>query len=465
YLDRYDLLYNSTGAAYGASYIDINVNLPMLWIVFALCLGLALLSFYQIYKARIKWLVAGGIATFIIGVLGLNVLPALIQQFHVDPNELELETPYIENSIELTRKAFELDEMTSKPYSARPPEELSPSTISKNREIIDNIRLWDPRLLIQTYQQLQEIRLYYQFYDVDVDRYQTNEGYKQMMVASRELASELPSGSDSWVNERLQYTHGYGIVMSPVAQEGLRGDPRMVIKNIPPESVIKLEGEQPAIYYGKNETGYKIVNTNIEELDYPKGEQNVYNHYQGKGGVSINNLFEQLLFSWKFNDINILLTDYINDQSKIQFWQSIKDRVQRVAPFLEFKDDPYLILSDGKLYWMTEAYTTSDKFPYSSPYENQFNYIRNSVKIVVDAYNGSVDLYATSDNDPILNVYRNIFPDMFKTIEDMPEGLRDHVRYPEHLFKVQLEKYNRYHMTNPRIFYNNEDLWTRPNET
>src|SRR5690625_2806500 len=317
YLDRYDLLYNSTGAVYGASYVDVHVILPVLWIVCILCLLLAGLSFYQLYRDRLKWLLTAGISTLLIGGIGLNILPGFIQNFAVDPSELELETPYIEHSIEQTRKAYALDQMEVQPYSARPAEALTWPTINQNEETIENIRLWDPRLLIHTYRQLQEIRLYYQFYNVDVDRYRTNEGYMQMMVAARELSEQLPEQSDTWVNRRLQYTHGYGMVMSPVAQEGSQGDPRMVIRDIPPQSEINLEVEQPAIYYGEHNNDYKIVNTNIQELDYPQGDQNIYTHYQGSGGVSINNFFEQLLFSWHFNDINILLTDYINENSQI----------------------------------------------------------------------------------------------------------------------------------------------------
>ena len=464
YLDRYNLLYSEQGAAYGASYVDINVTLPILWITCLLCLGLGLLSFFQLYKSRLKWLIVGGAATLVIGGVGLNFLPGVVQQFTVEPSELQLETPYIKNSITQTRKAYELDEMEIEPYSVKPPEKMSWSTIQQNTETIENIRLWDPRLLIQTYRQLQEIRLYYQFYNVDVDRYQTNEGYLQMMVSARELSQELPEKSDTWVNRRLQYTHGYGMVMSPVAQEGSAGDPRMVIKDIPPTSEINLKVEQPAIYYGEQNSEYKIVNTNVRELDYPRGDKNIYTNYQGSSGVSINNFFEKLLFAWKFGDINILLTDYINEDSKILFWKRIQERVKRTAPFLELKEDPYLVLNDGKLYWIQDAYTTSPDYPYSAPYKDKYNYIRNSVKVVVDAYNGTVDFYAIDKKDPILNVYRDIFPSMFKSLDEMPDGLRDHLRYPIHIFKVQMDKYNKYHMTEPQVFYNNEDLWTRPNE-
>lgn len=465
YLERYNLLYNASGAVYGANYVDVNVKLPVLWIVCILCFILALLAFYQLYKNRLKWLLTAAVSTLLIGGVGLSVLPGIIQSFTVNPSELQLETPYIENSIEQTRNAYGIDKMKTQPYSAQPAEEMSWDTIDENEETIENIRLWDPRLLIQTYRQLQEIRLYYQFYNVDVDRYHTNEGYLQMMVAARELSEEMPEQSDTWVNRRLQYTHGYGMVMSPVAQEGSQGDPRMVIKDIPPASEIDLQVEEPALYFGEHNSDYKIVDTEISELDYPRGDENVYTNYQGSTGVSINSLFEQLLFSWQFGDINILLTDYINQDSKILYWKRIEERVNRIAPFLRLADDPYLVLDDGKLYWIQDAYTTSPDYPYSAPFNNEYNYIRNSVKVVVDAYNGTTDFYVSDEDDPILDVYRDIFPGMFKSLDEMSDGLRSHLRYPIHIFEAQLDIYNKFHMTNPQVFYNNEDLWTRPNET
>jgi uncharacterized membrane protein (UPF0182 family) len=464
YLERYNLLYNETGAVYGASYVDIAVKLPVIWILFVLCFLLAFVAFFQIYKSRFKWLIVGGLATIVIGAIGSGLLPGAFQKFIVEPSELELERPYLEYSIEQTRHAYALDEMTTQPYSVQPPEEMTWSTIQQNEETIDNIRLWDPRLLIQTYRQLQEIRLYYQFYNVDVDRYHTDEGYMQMMVSARELSEELPAQADTWVNRRLQYTHGYGLVMSPVAQEGATGDPRLVIKDIPPVGEMGLKVDQPAIYYGEHNSDYKIVNTNVQELDYPRGDKNVYTNYKGSSGVSIGNFFSQLLFAWQFGDINILLTEYINDDSKIIFWKRTQERVKRIAPFLRLEDDPYLVLDEGKLYWIQDAYTTSQEYPYSEPYNGEYNYIRNSVKVVVDAYNGTVEFYVSNEDDPVLRVYRDIFPDMFQSMDQMPEGLRQHVRYPIHFFKAQINKYNEYHMTDPQVFYNNEDLWTRPNE-
>ncbi|MFH5884321.1 UPF0182 family protein [Halalkalibaculum sp. DA3122] len=462
FLQRYRILYSESGVVYGASYTDVHVQLPVLWILCIATFLLALLAFYHFYKEKFRLLMIGGIATVGIGVIGLGVLPTMVQKFMVEPNELELETPYLENNIEETRQAYKLDAINERNYSAR--DTLTWATLQDNQETLDNIRLWDPRLLIQTYRQLQEIRLYYQFYNVDVDRYHTREGYQQMMLSARELSDELPEQADTWVNRHLQYTHGYGLVMSPVAQEGNQGDPRLVIKDLPPVSEIGLEVTQPAIYYGENDPGFKVVNTDVEELDYPSGDANVYTNYEGEGGVAIDNFFTKLLFAYQFGDINLLLTDYIREGSKIQFWRGIRDRVQKIAPFLHLEEDPYLVLSEGKLYWILDAYTTSREYPYSEPSISNINYIRNSVKVIVDAYNGSVDFFAIDDKDPVLNVYRDIFPDMFKPLDQMPEDLKRHLRYPETLFEIQMEMFNTYHMTGPQVFYNNEDLWTRPNE-
>lgn len=462
YLERYQLLYNKSGVVYGASYTDVNVLLPVIWVMTVLCLLLALVAFFQYFRSRIGWLLKGGLIVLAASIVGQILLPPAIQQLSVEPNELELETPYLKHNIAQTRLAYELASFNERNYSAG--DSLSYSTLKDNTETLQNIRLWDPRLIIQAYRQLQEIRLYYQFYNVDLDRYHTNEGYKQMMVAARELSEELPKQAQTWVNQHLQYTHGYGMVMSPVTEITPQGDPRLVIKDLPPVSNINLDINQAAIYYGETDPDYKLVNTEVKELDYPSGDQNVYTHYKGTGGVSIDGFFEKLLFAWQFGDYNILLTDYLREGSKIQFWKNIQKRVKSVAPFLKLQDDPYMVLSEGKLYWIQDAYTTSGDYPYSEPYFDRYNYIRNSVKVVVDAYNGSVDFYVSDQQDPVIDVYKDIFPSMFKPLDQMPANLKQHIRYPKHLFKVQMEIFNRYHMTNPQVFYNNEDLWTRPNE-
>ncbi|MDZ7771317.1 MAG: UPF0182 family protein [Balneolaceae bacterium] len=462
FLERYQLLYKDNGVVYGADYVDMSVTLPVLWVLFVACLLLAAVAFWQLYKPRFKWLLGGAAAVLVIGGVGQAVLPPAVQSLRVNPNELQLQTPYIEHNIAQTRQAYELDQMNVRNYEAG--DTLSRAKLQQNQSTVDNIRLWDPRLIIQTYRQLQEIRSYYQFYNVDIDRYRTGEGYMQMMLSARELTEELPPQADTWVNRRLQYTHGYGLAMSPVAQVGRSGDPRLVIRDLPPVTEMGLTVDQPAIYFGEHNSDYKIVNTDVQELDYPRGDQNVYTSYQGGGGVSINSFLERLLFAWQFGDMNMLLTNYINEGSRIIFWKRTRERVQRIAPFLELRDRPYLVLSEGELKWIQDAYTLTPDYPYSEPAQGGYNYIRNSVKVVVDAYDGSVDFYAMTEEDPILNVYRDIFPGMFTPLEEMPEDLKGHLRYPQHIFQDQIAKYNVYHMTDPQVFYNNEDLWTRPNE-
>lgn len=462
YLDRYQLLYSESGVVYGASYTDVMINIPVLWILTVLSLILALVVFAGMFKNITKWVMYGGIAIILVSILGLEGLPTAIQKFKVEPNELNLERPYIESNISFTRDAYNLDKIKERSYQAA--DTLTLRQIRNNQITLDNIRLWDPRLLIQTYRQLQEIRLYYQFYNVDVDRYQTKDGYQQMMLSAREISDDLPDKANTWVNKHLQYTHGYGLVMSPVAQEGNEGVPNLLIKDLPPVSEAGLEVDQPAIYYGEHQVEYRIVNSNVKELDYPRGDDNVYVNYAGNGGIPFSNWFRKLLFTWETGDINILLSNYINENSRFQIWRGVQQRVKKIAPFLNLDEDPYLVLSEGKLYWMQDAYTVSPDYPYSEVYNGSFNYIRNSVKVVVDAYTGEVKFYAVDENDPVLNVYRDIFPDMFKSQSAMPEDLQNHMRYPSNLFKVQMEKYNTYHMTEPQVFYNNEDLWTRPME-
>lgn len=462
YLDRYNLLYHNGSVVYGANYTDIHIILPTLWILVIITILLAGLVAFQWYRSNIKWVLGAGAAFIIVIILGRVILPVAVNKYVVQPNELKLETPYLKDNIRLTRKAYKLDHITVKPYSAT--DSLTVQKIDSNETTVHNIRLWDPRLLIQTYRQMQEIRSYYQFYNVDVGRYHTQKGYREMMLAAREIADNLPPKADTWVNRHLQYTHGYGLVMSPVAEKGSEGVPHLVIKNLPPKSQEGLKVTQPAIYYGDHVSSYAVVNTKVKELDYPKGNNNVYTHYKGTGGVPISNIWRKLLFAYTEGDANLFFSNYITSKSRIQIWRSVTQRVHEIAPFLTLQDKPYLVLSKGKLYWIQDAYTTSTGFPYSQPYNGLFNYIRNSVKVVVNAYNGKVNFYVADKSDPVLKVYRNIFPGVFKPLSDMPTSLRKHIRYPEFMFKVQINLYNTYHMTNPQVFYNNEDLWERPTE-
>jgi hypothetical protein len=450
---------------YGVGYTAFNVSRITLWIMVFASILLAIAIAAGFFTRRFKMLPIGVVSYFALYFLIIIILPGLVQKFKVQPSELELETPYLKHNIELTRKAFQLDQISEKTYPAL--NDLTLDDINRNQETIDNIRIWDWRPILQTYRQTQEIRLYYQFYDVDVDRYHLKDGYHQVMLSARELAAQLPPKARTWVNEYLQFTHGYGPVMNFVSKKASEGLPDYIVDNIPPESPYNITVDQPAIYYGEKSSGYRIVGTTVKEFDYPKGNQNVYTEYRGKGGIPLDSFWKKSLFAWTQSDINILLTSYLGPQSRIQIWRNVRERVARIAPFLELDHDPYLVISEGKLYWIQDAYTISDRFPYSQPYKknfNQLNYIRNSVKAVVDAYNGSVQLYVMDPQDPVLALYRRAFPGAFKDLANLPRDLKNHLRYPEDLFAIQTDLYRTYHMTTPQVFYNQEDLWDFPKE-
>jgi len=397
----------------------------------------------------------------------LMIIPALFQKFVVQPNELSLETPYLKNYIEFTRKAYNLDAIQESAYPAMT--DLTPAVLARNQDTIQNIRLWDKRPLLQTYQQTQAIRLYYKFYSVHVDRYHLADGYHQVMLSTRELSPELPAQAQTWVNENLEFTHGYGLVMNFVSRSMGGGFPEYLIQNVPPQSSFGLNVTQPAIYYGEGMPGSRIVATGVKEFDYPKGNQNIYTNYNGKGGIPIDNFGKRLLFAWTQADINILLTGYLRPESRIQIWRDVQERVSQVAPFLKLDAEPYSVLSEGKLYWIQDAYTTTKRFPYSNPrtanFESGLNYIRNSVKVVVDMYDGTVSFYMMDPQDPVLNVYRQAFPGVFKDLNQLSPDLKLHLRYPQDLFGIQATQYQTFHMTDPQVFYNREDLWVPPQET
>jgi uncharacterized membrane protein (UPF0182 family) len=465
YLDRFELLYSTTGVVYGVGYTAYNVSRITLWIMLFASILLAAMIAASFFTRRSKLLLISAAGYFILYFAIIVVLPGLVQKFKVQPSELELETPYLKHNIEFTRKAFQLDQIKETTYPALG--NLTLDDLSKNQETIDNIRIWDWRPILQTYRQTQEMRLYYEFYQVDVDRYHLEDGYHQVMLSARELAAQLPQKARTWVNEHLQFTHGYGPVMNFVSKKAPEGLPDYIIDNIPPESAAGLTVDQPAIYYGENTPGYRIVATKVKEFDYPKGNQNVYTSYNGKGGIPIDSFWKRVLFAWTQSDINILLTSYLGPESRIQIYRNVRERVSRIAPFLELDQDPYLVLSEGKLYWIQDAYTVSDRFPYSAPYGKTFkklNYIRNSVKAIVDVYNGSVQLYVMDPQDPVLALYRRAMPGAFKDLADMSQDLKEHLRYPEDLFAIQADLYRTYHMTAPQVFYNQEDLWGFPQE-
>lgn len=466
YIDHFELLYSKIGVVQGAGYTADHVTRIALWVMVAASAGMCVLLAFNWVRTRLKTLIAGAITYAAIYLIGVLLLPVLIQKLVVQPSELELETPYLRNNIEFTRKAYGLDSIRGTAYPAL--SDLTADAIARNQNTIQNIRLWDWRPLLQTYRQTQEIRLYYQFYGVDVDRYHLTDGYHQVMLSARELSAQLPEKAQTWVNRRLQFTHGYGLVMSFVSKIIGGGFPEYLIENIPPDSAYGLTVSQPRIYYGESVPGYRIVATGVKEFDYPRGDQNVYTGYQGKGGIPIDSLWKRLLFAWTQSDVNILLTSYLEPGSRIQLWRGVQERVGKIAPFLGLDGDPYAVLSEGKLYWIQDAYTVSDRYPYSTPHSSGFqenlNYIRNSVKVVVDMYDGTVRFYAMDPDDPVLTAYRRAFPGVFHNLGEMSQELRSHLRYPEDLFLIQADLYKSYHMTVPQVFYNQEDLWVSPQE-
>ena len=464
----FNILYSSHGATYGPSYMDIHAQIPAYWTILVITLIITLLLFFfPVYK-KIK-IVFYAIGAWVIVWLGFGlVYPYIIEQYRVKPNELKMETPYIMNNINFTRAAFGLNNIKTETYSAD--QNLTYNDIRENQHTIENIRLWDRRPLIQTYKQLQEIRLYYDFKSVLVDRYLFDK-YTEVALGARELpVTGIPDRAQTWVNEHLIYTHGYGIVMNPVNEITPNGMPNLIVKDIPPVSTVPLNLKQMAIYYGEETNQYLLVNTKTKEFDYPKGEENVYTSYEGKGGVQISSLFRRLVYAWKLSDIKILLTGSLTDQSRIMFYRNITQRDQILAPFLSFDSQPYPVVGkDGNLYWIHDAYTVSKMFPYSEPVkQNAFgggiNYINNSVKVVINAYDGAVTYYVINPKDPLIQTFQKIYPKLFKPFDEMPEFLKEHIRYPTDLFNIQTEMYNTYHMTDPQVFYNQEDYWQVPNE-
>src|SRR4029077_8278269 len=378
------------------------------------------------------------------------------------PSELELEKPYIERNIALTRQAYNLDRISAKPFAAE--QKLTPEVLEANKATIDNVRLWDWLPLSDTYAQLQEIRTYYKFHDLDVDRYWLDGSYQSVMLSARELRPALlPPNAQTWVNRHVLFTHGNGVVMSPVTRKSAEGLPLFYLRDIPPVATGGPEIREPRIYYGEETDSYVIVKGSTPEFDYPKGKDNVYAAYDGTGGVPVGGIARRILFAWYFNDVNLLLSSYITGDSRIMFRRDIRERVRTIAPFLRLDHDPYLVISDGWLFWMQDAYTTSRYFPYAQPAQGlDLNYIRNSVKVVVDAYNGTVDFYLMDSVDPIAATSRRISQGLFKPFAAMPAGLKKHIRYPEDFFLIQARVYQAYHMEAAEVFYNREDLWQFP---
>jgi uncharacterized membrane protein (UPF0182 family) len=462
WLDTYGLLFSPHGAVYGAGYTDLHARLPILDALIVLSALAGLLLFASVRTRTLRAGLAALALVLGVWIVALGVYPVVVQQVEVAPNELDREAPYIKNSIDATLHAYNLAQVQEKPFPATTV--LTPALIQDNRTVLDSVRLWDYRPLLRTYSQLQSLRLYYTFTSVGIDRYRIGGREQQVMLSARELdVDRLPAEARTWVNEHLVFTHGYGLVMTPVNHISGEGLPEFYISDIPPTSPIGLTVTRPELYYGMLGAPYVVVDTRTKELDYPQGEKNVYSTYQGTGGVPLRSPLARYAFSTRFGALSLLLSADITSRSRIMFHRTIPERVAHIAPFLAYDHDPYLVLAGGRLYWIVDAYTTSAMYPYSQP-SGDINYIRNSIKAVVDAYNGTTRFYLVDPSDPIARTYARIFPGLLRPLSEMPPSLVAHLRYPLDLFTTQAEMYATFHMTDPRVFYNREDLWAVPTE-
>ena len=454
FLRQFDLLYGHTGAVYGAGFTDVNVTLWMYRILCGLSVISALLFVIFLKKRDYKKLLTAPVIMILIGALGTGAA-YVVQEFIVSPDEIDKETKYLEWNIAYTQSAYQLDDVVTKDFAAD--NTLTSSDINANTETINNIRVNDFEPAKQFYNQTQSIRQYYTFNDVDVDRYTINGKYTQAFLTTREIDENKID--DSWLNRHLKYTHGYGIALSRVDQVTASGQPDVLIGNIPPESeVAEIQIDRPEVYFGELSNEYIIINTQEEEFDYPKGSTNAYTMYEGDAGIKLN-LLNRILFAIRQGDVQMLVSTNINGESRIIINRNVMDRIQTIMPYLAYEDDPYMVTADGKLYWMVDAYTTSSYYPYAEPFNGVSNYIRNSIKVVVDAYNGDVVFYVVDETDPIAQTYAKIYPTLFKSGNDMPESLKSHIRYPNTLLQIQAGVYSRYHMEDVNVFYQKEDQW------
>ncbi len=470
WLERYELLYSSQGVVWGADYTDTHARLFAFWVMIVASVLLGLWLIIATWSNKLLFPVYG-VGVYVVVLILINgTYPELQQRFVVEPNELTKEMPYIKHNIEFTRQAYDLDKIDTKDYKLNLSGEFNPNILQENQATIDNIRLWDYRPLLTTYRQLQEIRFYYRFNDVDVDRYTLNGDYRQVMLSPREFDySQVPSSARTWVNQRLKYTHGYGLVMNPVNEVTADGLPVLLIKNIPPQSQTDLEIKEPSIYYGELTKDYIYTGMNTFEFDYPRGDENAFIKYNGAGGVPIGNWLRRLAYAYEQGSLKILISNYFTPDSRLHYYRQITERVSHVAPFLLFDNDPYIVVIDGRLKWIIDAYTTSDRYPYSEAVAHEqktelitdkdINYVRNPLKVVVDAKDGTMQFYVIDENEPVLATYRKIFPGLFQSKDTIPPEIQAHFRYPQDLFKIQARMYLSYHMEDPQVFYNREDDW------
>ncbi|HST08134.1 MAG TPA: UPF0182 family protein, partial [Gemmatimonadaceae bacterium] len=455
------LLFSTTGPLVGASYTDIHVALPGLYVTAIAALIAAGWVIFGVARGKLVWSAVLAIAFYAaVSIFARGIVPALYQKLVVSPNELNRESPYLRIHIDATRKAWGLDKVEARDLSGEV--QLSMADIKRNAATVDNVRLWERDLLMQTFKQLQEIRTYYDFVSVDDDRYTIDGRYRQVHISARELNSEsLPTRT--FINERLTFTHGMGVTMAPVNQVTSEGLPVLFVKDLPPVSDISLKLTRPQIYYGELTDEYVFVGTRQKEFDYPAGETNIYTTYKGRGGVAVGSFWRRMLYAFQFGSLKILLSDDIEGQGRVLYRRNVMERATTAMPFLDFDKDPYLVITDsGELKWMLDAYTTSDSYPYAQRTVDGTNYMRNSVKVVIDAYDGTVDAYVADAADPVVQTYARIFPGVLKPISAMPADVRRHVRYPGDLFRIQTALHATYHMTEPDAFYHREDQWQIP---
>ncbi len=464
WLSTFNILFSSSGVIYGAAYTDIYARLVSYKAMMVLSIVVSILVLVNIFVKRFRWIVYSALAWIVVALVMQGIYPGFIHKFVVQPDEFNKEKPYIQNAIQFTREAYNLDSVDSKVFNISYDLNVKDPA---NQATLDNIRLWDWQPLKTTYQNLQQLRPYYVFDDVDVDRYMIDGKYRQIMLAGREIdQSELPANAQTWINQRLTYTHGYGVVASPVNEIAQEGFPSFLIKDIPPMSTTDLVVKRPEIYFGERTDSYVIVNTNQKEFDYPAGDQNVYSIYEANQGIQVGSFLRRASFAWTLKDYKLLLSNDVQSSSQILINRNVKLRIQKIAPYLRYDSDPYLVISpEGWLFWIQDAYTLTNKYPYSQPFDQAgSNYIRNSVKVVCDAYSGEMNFYVADENDALIKNYAAIFPGMYKPLSDIPAGLQGHLRYPEDLFSIQAQMYSIFHMTDPSVFYTKEDAWVVPNQ-
>ena len=452
------LLTTSSGVVTGATYADVHARMPAQWLLVGAALLSAALAVWQALTVGRLWPIAAAAGLYFLVSLGGSAYAAIIQRFVVAPNEQVRETPFIVHNIHATRAAFGLEGVIERPLSGEA--HLTRADLERNSATIDNVPLWNEGPLRDTFGQIQEIRTYYDFAAVDNDRYTINGQYRQIMLSARELNSRaLPSRT--WINEHLTFTHGYGITLGPVNEVTKEGLPVLFIRDLPPVSTVDLTVTQPAIYYGELPNDHVFVKTKTQEFDYPRGEDNVFTTYSGEGGVTLSNVFRRLMFAIRFRSTDTFFSPNLTHQSRVMMYRRIAERVQRIAPFLKYDPDPYLTITDGRLIWMQDAYTTSERYPYSTTIGG-VNYIRNAIKVTIDAYHGTTTFHVVDRSDPIAQTVGKIFPELLKPLDAMPESLRTRLRYPQQIFTMQAAMFATFHMTNPAVFYNREDQWEIP---